>query len=167
LLDPATAVQLGAEHDADAVCARLPVMSTEFVQQTAIDYDTAERFVSLRAALGVTGFGINQITLQPGQQGRIHRHQRQEEVYFVLRGRMTLVIEGEDEIELAEGELARVPATVRRQLVNRFPAPCTLVAIGASGEHQGRDGEAFVDWHESEGHPPQEVPLPADLPDIT
>ena len=68
------------------------------------------------------------------------------------------------ELELGEGELARVPASIRRQLVNRFPGPCTIVAIGASGEHQSRDAEAFVDWNDSEGRPPQDVPLPADIP---
>jgi hypothetical protein len=28
----------------------------------------------------------------------------------------------------------------------------------------GRDGEAFESWDETEGRPPQEVPLPADEP---
>lgn len=65
---------------------------------------------------------------------------------------------------LGPGELARVPASVRRQLVNRDAEPCVLVAIGAAGEHVGRDGEAFERWDERVGRPPQEVPLPDDLP---
>jgi hypothetical protein len=28
----------------------------------------------------------------------------------------------------------------------------------------GRDGMAFEEWSDEEGRPPQEVPLPADLP---
>ena len=44
--------------------------------------------------LGVTAFGINQIVLRPGERGRIHRHRRQEEVYLVLDGTLSLVIEG-------------------------------------------------------------------------
>lgn len=129
----------------------------------AIDYETQERFVSLRRSLGVTSFGLNQITLQSGQRLRIHRHATQEEVYLVVRGQLALIIEGTEEVELAEGDLARVPASVRRQLVNRFGEPCTIVAIGAAGSHEGRDAEAFTDWNESEGRPPQEVPLPTDL----
>jgi hypothetical protein len=39
-----------------------------------------------------------------------------------------------------------------------------LLALGGSGEHAGRDGEAFSSWEETEGRPPQEVPLPDDLP---
>ncbi len=137
--------------------------AAEGVQTTAIDYDSGDRFVSLRSALGVTSFGMNQMTLKPGQRGRIHRHHRQDEVYFVLRGTLTLFIE-RGELELGAGELAKVPASVRRQLANRAATPCTLVAIGAAGAHEGRDAEAFADWTETEGRPPQEVELPDDLP---
>jgi mannose-6-phosphate isomerase-like protein (cupin superfamily) len=137
---------------------------SETVTRAAIDFDAQERFVSLRRQLGVTGFGINQVTLQSGQRMRIHRHAKQEEVYLVLRGKLALVIEGEEELESAEGELARVPASVRRQLVNRFGDPCTIVAIGASGSHESRDAEAFNDWNDSEGRPPQEVPFPLIYP---
>jgi hypothetical protein len=35
------------------------------VNVTGIEWDSGERFVSLRRALGVTSFGLNQITLQP------------------------------------------------------------------------------------------------------
>lgn len=135
------------------------------VQRTAIDPAAVESFVSLRRALGVSAFGFNQITLQPRQRLRIHRHTSQEEVYVVIQGTLTLVIEGEEELELQPGELARVAASIRRQLINRSPKPCTLIAIGASGEHHSRDGEAFTDWNETEGRPPQEIPLPDDLPD--
>ena len=70
------------------------------VQTTQIDYLTPERFVSLRRALGVSAFGLNQITLQPGQRGRIHRHAHQDEVYLVLRGRLMLLVEQNEELEL-------------------------------------------------------------------
>ena len=75
-------------------------------------------------------------------------HGTQEEVYFVVRGKLALSVEGTDELELAEGDLARVPATVRRQLVNRSGDPCTIVAIGAAGSHESRDAEAFTDFFE-------------------
>jgi uncharacterized cupin superfamily protein len=127
-----------------------------------IDFATEERFLSLRRALGVEAFGLNQLTLQPGQRGRIHRHRAQEEVYLVLAGTLTLVVEGEPH-SLEAGELARVPRHVRRQLENRAATPCVLVAIGAAGEHVGRDGEAFASWAETEGRAPQDVPLPGDL----
>ncbi len=129
---------------------------------TRLDPETDERFLPLRRQLGVSSFGMNQITLQPGQRGRIHRHQRQEEVYLVLEGTLTLLLEG-DASDLAEGELVRVAPEVRRQLVNRGPGRVVLLALGGANEHAGRDGEAFGDWGDEEPVPPQELPMPPDL----
>jgi len=128
-----------------------------------IDRDAGERFVRLRQQLGVSSFGINQLVLLPGQRGRIHRHGRQEEVYLVLQGTLTLLVEGSERV-LRRDELARVPAEVRRQLVNRGPETVIVLALGGSGEHEGRDGEAFASWEQTQGAPPQEVPLPDDVP---
>src|SRR3954469_10873162 len=106
---------------------------------TALDYDTGERFVRLRQQLGVSTFGLNQIVLQAGQRGRIHRHGRQEEVYLVLEGTLTLMVEGEESV-LEQGELVRVAPDLKRQLVNRGPGVLTVLAIGGAVEHVGRDG---------------------------
>lgn len=130
--------------------------------RTRLASDAGDRFVRLRQDLGVSSFGLNQIVLQPGQRGRIHRHARQEEVYLVLEGTLTLLVEGEETV-LERGELVRVAPELRRQLVNREPDALSLLAIGGAGEHEGRDGEAFTSWSEERGAPPQEVPLPPDL----
>ncbi|MDQ3865794.1 MAG: cupin domain-containing protein [Actinomycetota bacterium] len=137
-------------------------MSDE-VARSRIVHDSGERFISLRRALGVEAFGLSQLTLQPGQCGRIHRHREQEEVYLVLSGVLTVLVEREPH-ELEEGDLLRLGPTPRRQLVNAGGERCVILAIGASGEHVGRDGEAFASWDDLEGRPPQEVPLPEDLP---
>jgi mannose-6-phosphate isomerase-like protein (cupin superfamily) len=132
------------------------------VSRARLDFDIGERFLPLRRQLDVTSFGLNQLVLQPGQRGRIHRHARQEEVYVVLEGALSLIVEG-DELLLEQGELARVAPAVRRQLVNRGPGRVVLLALGGSGEHAGRDGEAFADWTDEHGVPPQELPVPHDL----
>lgn len=124
--------------------------------------DVGDRFLPLRRELGVTSFGMNQIVLEPGQRGRIHRHTRQEEVYLVLEGRLTLLLEDEP-AELGEGELMRVAPQVRRQLVNYGPERVVLLAFGGANEHQGRDGEAFGSWADDSPAPPQELPMPPDL----
>ncbi|MCB0874665.1 MAG: cupin domain-containing protein [Solirubrobacterales bacterium] len=131
--------------------------------RTRLDPGTGERFVPLRRQLGVSSFGLNQIVLQPRQRGRIHRHERQEEVYLVLSGTLTVVIDGEEH-ELAEEEAIRVAPALRRQLVNAGAEPVVLLALGGEGEHRGRDGEAFTAWGQQTGAPPQETPLPEDLP---
>src|SRR5436189_5345965 len=128
----------------------------------ALELDSPERFVSLRRALGVSSFGINLMLLQPRQQGRIHRHERQEEVYLVLEGTLTLEVEGEPR-ELRTGELARLAPGVRRRLSNRGETRCAILALGGAEPHTGRDGIAFEAWEDTAGRPPQETPLPPDL----
>ena len=135
----------------------------EGIGRTRLQPDSEQQFVSLRRPLGVTTFGINQIVLAPGQRLRIHRHQHQEEVYLVLEGQLTVAFQDE-QVELGRGDLLRVAPSVRRQLVNRSRERVVLIALGGDGEHQGRDGEAFTSWAQATGAPPQEVPLPEDLP---
>ena len=131
----------------------------------ALDFDTDERFVPLRKLLGVSGFGINQLTLRPGQRMRIHRHAGQEEVYLVLEGRLTVLVEGASHI-LAAGELMRVAPEIRRQLANTHRERVTLLALGSAREgHESRDAEAFNTWEETTGGEPRDVPLPDDLPE--
>jgi mannose-6-phosphate isomerase-like protein (cupin superfamily) len=134
----------------------------EGVTRARIDFANDERFQLLRRELGASSFGLNVLTLQPRQQGRIHRHRDQEEVYIVLRGELTLGFDGE-EVRVAEGEVVRVAPAVRRRVMNRGDVPVVVLAIGGTGEHSGRDGEAFTAWDDDDPKTPQEVPLPDDL----
>jgi uncharacterized cupin superfamily protein len=132
----------------------------------SLDPGSGQRFQSLRRELGVTSFGINLITLQPRERGRVHSHEHQEEVLLVLQGELTLVLEDGEEHLLGRGKLARVGAAERRQLVNRGEERLVMLALGGAGNHVGRDGRAWESWDErGEGRPPQEVPLPDDLPE--
>ncbi len=138
-------------------------MSEPEITFAALEESGGERFSSLRRKLGVESFGMNQIVLEPLQRGRIHAHERQEEVYLVLAGELTLLVEGREHV-LVRGRLVRVPPSVRRQLVNRGPERLVLLALGGSGVHEGRDGRAWRSWEEpGDGAPPQDVPLPEDL----
>ncbi len=130
---------------------------------TRLDPAAADRIQTLRRDLGVTSFGLNLMVLGPGQRGRIHRHERQEEVYVVLAGMLTLMLEGEPH-DMGPGDAVRVGPEVRRQLVNRTDGRVDVLAMGGSGDHAGRDGLAFADWSDAAGRPVPEVPLPADLP---
>jgi uncharacterized cupin superfamily protein len=139
-------------------------MAEPDISIAAIDRGGGERFQALRRELGVSSFGMNLIVLEPRQRGRIHAHEQQEEVYLVLEGELTLMVDGAPHT-LAGDQLARVGPHVRRQLVNSSGVRLVLLALGGSGEHAGRDGRAWESWDEpGEGRPPQEVPLPADLP---
>jgi uncharacterized cupin superfamily protein len=133
------------------------------ISVTRLDHDSPERFVPLRRALGVTSLGMNQIVLRPGERGRIHAHEHQEEVFLVLKGTLTLELEGEER-DLGVDDLVRVAPEVKRRILNRGPGVCSLLALGGAGVHEGRDGLAYADWDDAEPRPPQEIPLPADLP---
>ena len=140
-------------------------MSDPDVSFAELAPQAGERFLALRRQLGVSSFGINLIALEPRQRGRIHAHELQEEVYLVLEGELTLLLDGEVEHRLTRGRLVRVGPSVRRQLVNAGTERLVLLALGGAGEHAGRDGAAWESWQEGgEGRPPQEVPLPEDLP---
>jgi uncharacterized cupin superfamily protein len=131
----------------------------------ALDRDVEQRFQLLRRELGVSSFGINLIVLEARQRGRIHAHERQEEVYLVLEGELTLVVDGAEHV-LGPDQLVRVGPAARRQLVNRGPERVVLLALGGAGEHAGRDGLAWESW--DPGAPsgtPRDIPLPDDLPE--
>jgi uncharacterized cupin superfamily protein len=139
-------------------------MADPDVAFATLDYDHGERFQTLRRELGVGSFGINLILLEPRERGRIHAHERQEEVYVVLAGELTLLIEAVEHV-LAPRGVARVAPPVRRQLVNAGAERLVLLALGGSGEHVGRDGRAWASWEEGGlGRPPLEIPLPENLP---
>ena len=129
-----------------------------------IDPDSGERFQSLRRELGIGTFGMNLMVLQSRERGRIHDHKEQEEVYLVLEGELTLGVEGEEH-RLGVGEVARVGPGTRRQVLNHGSERVVFVALGAAGEHKGRDAQAWTSWDDKDpGRPPQEVPLPDNLP---
>jgi uncharacterized cupin superfamily protein len=133
------------------------------IAYTALDLEPGDRFQRLRNDLGVSCFGLNLLRLEPGERSRIHRHERQEEVYLVLEGTLTLAVEGE-ESEVPQGGLARLAPDVRRQLINRGPDRLRIIALGGANPHEGRDGRAYGSWdEEGEGRPPQEVPFPENI----
>jgi quercetin dioxygenase-like cupin family protein len=130
----------------------------------ALDRDSGERFQALRRQLGVRSFGMNLIVVQPRQRGRIHAHEHQEEVYFVLERELTLLVEGAEHV-VGPDRLVRVGPAVRRQLVNAgtgAPRPARPRRIR---DHESRDRRAWTSWEDDgRGAPPQEIPLPDDLP---
>ena len=94
----------------------------------------------------------------------MHAHRRQEEVYIVLEGTLTLELEGGEEHRLGVGDAARVAPDLRRRLANRGPERVALLAVGGDGIHEGRDGLAWDDWDDdAEPRSPADVPLPPDL----
>ena len=96
-------------------------------------------FRKIRAALGITAFGINGIVLPPGHVGFHHFHDTQDELYFVHRGRVEVEVEGESRV-LGEGGLFHVSSTTPRKVSNPFDEDAILLAIGGKDGYVERDG---------------------------
>lgn len=82
--------------------------------------------------LGLTSFGMNVAELSPGETIPEHteRERDQEEVFIVLSGEATLVIDGEDHPAPA-GTFARLDPDPVRTVVNRSEADATVLIVSA------------------------------------
>jgi len=97
-------------------------------------------FRKVRHALGVTAFGVNAVVVPPGYASGRHLHERQEELYFVHRGRIAIEFGGAEH-ELGPGGLARVdPATVRSLRNLSETEEAVYLCVGGAGGYVGRDG---------------------------
>jgi mannose-6-phosphate isomerase-like protein (cupin superfamily) len=96
-------------------------------------------FRKIRAALGVSAFGVNAIVMAPGHDGFLHWHDTQDELYFVHRGRVEVEVEGETRV-VGEGGLFHVEAATRRKVSNPFDEEAVLLAIGGKDGYVERDG---------------------------
>jgi mannose-6-phosphate isomerase-like protein (cupin superfamily) len=97
-------------------------------------------FRKVRAALGVTAFGVNGIVMPPGYEGFLHFHDAQDELYFVHRGRALVEVGGETR-EIGEGALLHVESTTPRRVSNASETEdLVLLVVGGKGGYVERDG---------------------------
>ena len=98
-------------------------------------------FRKVRRELGVEAFGVNAVVLPPGYESRVHRHERQQELYLVLRGEIEIEFGDGERHTLGPGGLARVDAaTVRRLRNTSATEEAMYFAVGGAGGYVGRDG---------------------------
>ena len=97
-------------------------------------------FRKVRAALGVTAFGVNGIVFPPGYEGFLHYHDTQDELYFVHRGRARVEVGGEVR-ELGEGGLFHAESDTHRRVSNASESEeLVLLVIGGKDGYVARDG---------------------------
>jgi mannose-6-phosphate isomerase-like protein (cupin superfamily) len=97
-------------------------------------------FRKIRQALGVTAFGVNALVIPPGKEGVHHYHERQDELYFVHRGRARFTV-GEEVCELGPGGLVHVMSTTPRIVANAGDDDLVLLVVGGKDGYVGRDGQ--------------------------
>ena len=120
--------------------ANEPVSGDGWTVATIADLGEGPGFRKVRAALGVTEFGVNAIVIPPGYTSREHFHERQQELYLVLSGEIELDLDGTKQT-LGPGGLARVDAPVVRSLRNTSATEDALYfCVGGAGGYVGRDG---------------------------
>ena len=96
-------------------------------------------FRKVRAALGVTAFGVNAIVFPARYEGPNHFHDTQDELYFVHRGSATFTIDGEEHL-VGEGGLVHVESTTHRAISNRTDDDLVLLIVGGKDGYVERDG---------------------------
>jgi mannose-6-phosphate isomerase-like protein (cupin superfamily) len=97
-------------------------------------------FRKVRGALGVTAFGVNAIVFPPGYVGFKHWHDKQDELYFVHRGRARVEV-GDEVRDLGEGGLLHVESTTPRLVSNASDSEnLVLLVVGGKGGYVERDG---------------------------
>lgn len=87
---------------------------------------------ALGNAGGLTQFGVNLTTLQPGaMSAHRHWHAKEDEFIYVLDGELTLVTDAGEEV-LRPGMAATFPAGEANghQLVNKTTQPATYLEVG-------------------------------------
>jgi uncharacterized cupin superfamily protein len=101
------------------------------------------KWVLVRRSLGVGSFGINAVELPPGEAIPEHDEvaRDHEELFLVLEGSPTLVIEGADH-PLREGSFARLDPPVRRTVRNDGTSVARVLIVSAPTT----SGYTPLDW---------------------
>ena len=98
-------------------------------------------FRKVRAALGVSAFGVNAVVYPPRFEGFLHYHDTQDELYFVHTGRALFEVDGERR-ELGPGGLCHVESTTPRKFSNASEEEDLVVLVIG-----GKDGYVEHDGH--------------------
>ncbi len=87
----------------------------------------------LGTLVGVTQFGVNHVTLEPGSISALrHWHEAEDEFVYVLSGKLTLV-DDNGEYALEEGSFVGFPAGCpnAHHLQNRSEEPASFIVVGS------------------------------------
>jgi uncharacterized cupin superfamily protein len=107
------------------------------------DMERAGPWRLVRRSLGVESFGINLVDIEPGDQLPEHDESErdQEEIFVVLSGAPTLVVDGAEH-ELSTGMFARLAPEPSRYVVNRSAERASVLIASAPRS----SGYVPMDW---------------------
>lgn len=93
---------------------------------------------ALGDALGLTQYGVNLVTLEPGAwSSQRHWHAKEDEFIYVLEGQVTLVTDAGEQV-LGPGQAAGFPAGKAdgHHLINRSAGPVIYLEIGSRADDE-------------------------------
>lgn len=112
----------------------------------------------LKERLGSTGLEMSLNVMPPGKgMPFLHKHQDNDEVYFVVEGRGQFLIDGEC-IDVEQGSVLRVSPQGERAWRNNSDAPlCTICiqyradSVIQGGTQDGRKASGELNWPKESG----------------
>ena len=87
----------------------------------------------LAKAVGLTQFGVNLVTLEPGSASSLrHWHEAEDEFVYVLEGSVTLIDDNGEHV-MSRASFAGFPASSANahHFVNRTKEPATILVVGS------------------------------------
>jgi len=102
-------------------------------------------FRKIRRAVGVTAFGINALVLPAGYETPMHKHDEQEELYFVHQGEVEFHFGDGSRHRVSTGAVVRVDPDTPRGMRNPGQDDAILVIAGGKDGYVGRDGRPVDD----------------------
>jgi uncharacterized cupin superfamily protein len=113
--------------------------SRDYWQRWTDDPSYTDGWHSIRRYFGIRAFGANAKEASKGELLVVPHagddHDRQEELYVMIRGRARFECDGED-VEMSAGDLLYVPPEVRREAI-ALETPTVVMVVG------GTPGEAY------------------------
>jgi mannose-6-phosphate isomerase-like protein (cupin superfamily) len=102
-------------------------------------------FRKVRAALGVTAFGVNAVVLPPRYVPHFHAHEVQQELYFVHAGRVAFEFGDGERLEAGPGTMVRVDPATSRRVANAGDEEAVVFVVGGKDGYVGRDARVTGD----------------------
>jgi mannose-6-phosphate isomerase-like protein (cupin superfamily) len=110
------------------------------------DYPGEMRFLTEQLGSEQIAFTYRRMPEKTGGKGAYgHRHKQQEEIYFVISGRLEFKLEDEV-MELGPGSAVRVAPEVTRSVWNEGPEDAQLVICSVKVDDPRADAETVEDF---------------------
>ena len=125
--------------------AEYQVVKFEDVEDWLGDYPGEMRGITYAIGAEQVAITYRRMPQHTGSKGSYgHRHKTQEEIYFVISGRLQFKL-GDDVVELEKHEAVRVPPQTWRGVWNDESEDAELIIVSQRIDNPGADGERSDD----------------------